>query len=80
MKYAVDMEYGGIIKFHDDPFSHSSTIKIIASKIWEAAMLVLLMGGIYEVCRCDNNWLHDIHPKFHENLYRRSSNIKVLLK
>jgi hypothetical protein len=36
--------------FHDDPFKHSSNIVII-STISEVAVLVLLMGGIYKVCR-----------------------------
>jgi hypothetical protein len=37
-------------KFHDHQISHSSNIKVINSTISEAAVLVLLMGGIYEVC------------------------------
>jgi hypothetical protein len=36
-------------KFYDDLFRQSSNIKVTASTIWEAPMLVLLMGGIYEV-------------------------------
>jgi hypothetical protein len=49
-----------------------------APAIWKAVMLVLLMGGIYDVC-CSNGlrW-HDIHTKFHVDWYRRSSSIKVL--
>jgi hypothetical protein len=39
--------------------------------ILEAAVLVLLMGGIYEVSRWDGFMLHDIHTKFHEDWYRR---------
>jgi hypothetical protein len=41
-------------------------------------MLVLPMGGIYYVCSLDGFMLHDILTKFHEDCYRRSSNIKVL--
>jgi hypothetical protein len=37
-------------KFHDHPFRNSSNIKVITSTIWEAVMLVLFRGGIYEVC------------------------------
>jgi hypothetical protein len=36
-------------KFHDDWFRHSSNVKLITSVVWEAALLVLLMGRIYEV-------------------------------
>jgi UDP-N-acetylmuramyl pentapeptide phosphotransferase/UDP-N-acetylglucosamine-1-phosphate transferase len=36
------------VKFHDDQFRHSSNIKGINS-IREAAVMVLLMIGIYEV-------------------------------
>jgi hypothetical protein len=41
-------------------------------------MLVLLMGGIYEVSRWDGFMWYDISTKFHEDWYRRSSNIKVM--
>jgi hypothetical protein len=36
----------------DDLFRHWSNIKVFAS-ILEAAVLVLVMGGIYGVCRWD---------------------------
>jgi hypothetical protein len=36
------------------------------------------MGGIYEVHRWDGFTPNHIHTKFHEDWYRRSSNIKVL--
>jgi hypothetical protein len=43
-------------------------------------MLVLLIKGIYEVfCLVGFIW-HDIHTRFHENLHRHPSNIKVLPK
>jgi hypothetical protein len=38
-------------KFHEDWFRHSDNINVIASKIGEAAVLVLLMGRIYDVRR-----------------------------
>jgi hypothetical protein len=37
-------------KIHDDPFRHSGNIKPITSTIFEAAVIVLLMGWIHEVC------------------------------
>jgi hypothetical protein len=37
------------IQFHEDQFRHSSNINVITSTIREAAVLVLLMGGIYKV-------------------------------
>jgi hypothetical protein len=37
-------------KFHDDGIRHSINIKVITFKIWRTAVLVLLMGGICEVC------------------------------
>jgi hypothetical protein len=57
MKYAVEMVSGGMIyvyvhtKFQDDPLGHSSNMKVVTSTIYEATLLVLLMGGIYEVGR-----------------------------
>jgi hypothetical protein len=36
-------------KFHDDRFKHLSIITAITATILEAVMLVLLIGGIYEV-------------------------------
>jgi hypothetical protein len=32
-------------------FGHASNIKVITSTVEEAAVLVILLGGIYEVCR-----------------------------
>jgi hypothetical protein len=37
-------------RFHEDLFKHSNNINRIASKIWEAAVLVSPMGKIYDVC------------------------------
>jgi hypothetical protein len=42
-------------------------------------MLVLLIEMINEVRHCDGIIWHDMHIKFHEDWYRHSSNIKVLL-
>jgi hypothetical protein len=36
-------------RIHDNWFRHSSNIKVVTLTISEAALLVLLMGGIYEV-------------------------------
>jgi hypothetical protein len=41
------------------------------SEIWEAVMLVLLMGRIYA------RW-HDVHTKFHYDRFRHLSNITVI--
>jgi hypothetical protein len=41
-------------------------------------MLVLLMGGIYEVCCRDGlGWIYK-HTVFHDYPFRHSSNIKVI--
>jgi hypothetical protein len=37
------------IKFHNDRFRDSSDIKVTASRIWEAVVLVFLIGGTYEI-------------------------------
>jgi hypothetical protein len=49
----------------------------LVSDIWEVVMLVLLKGGIYDIRRWDGVMWHDIITKFHEDCYRRSSNIKI---
>jgi hypothetical protein len=41
-------------KFHDDRLEHAD-IKVIFSTILEATMLVLLIGGVYEVCYWDGS-------------------------
>jgi hypothetical protein len=48
------------------------------SEIFEAGMLVLLMGSIYDVCQWDGVRQYDILAKFHVDWYRSCSNIKVL--
>jgi hypothetical protein len=63
MKNAVELASGGIIhtyththtnthtKFHDDRFRLSNNLKVITSAMFQAAVLVFLMEGIYEVRR-----------------------------
>jgi hypothetical protein len=65
-------------KFHGNLFRHSSNIKVITSTNSDAAVLVLLMGMIYEVRCADGLRWHDIHTKFHSDLFRHSGNIKVI--
>jgi hypothetical protein len=48
------------MKFHEDWFEHLGNIKALTSTIWEAEVLVLLMGTIYEVRRWDGLRWHDI--------------------
>jgi hypothetical protein len=43
----------------------------------DAAVLVLLMGVIYEVYRGDGLRRHGIHTEFHEDWLRHSRNINV---
>jgi hypothetical protein len=64
------------INFHEDWFWQSGNIKVITSKIWEAAVLILLMGRIHGVCRWDGLRWHDILTKSNADRFRHSSNIK----
>jgi hypothetical protein len=43
-------------------------------------MLVLMVEVIYELCHLDGLAWYDIpvHTKFHDDMYRHSSNIKVV--
>jgi hypothetical protein len=50
--------------------------QVITSTIRGAAMLVLLMEWIYEICPSDGLRCHDIHTKSHNDRFRHSSNIK----
>jgi hypothetical protein len=50
----------------------------VKNKIWEAAVLVLLMGGIYDVRQWDGLRCHDTHTKFNKDWVRHSSNIKLI--
>jgi hypothetical protein len=51
MKYTAEMASDIHTKFNENWFGHSSNIKVITLTISEAEMLVLLMRGIYDVCR-----------------------------
>jgi hypothetical protein len=52
-------------KFHEDCLWHSGNMKVIASTIWEAAVLVLLMARIYGVSRWGYLRWHDTYiPSF----------------
>jgi hypothetical protein len=64
--------------FHEKWYMHSGNIKVITSKIWEAAMLVLLIWWIHGVSWWDSRKWHDICTKFHDDLFRGSGNIKVI--
>jgi hypothetical protein len=63
-------------KFNKDWFGYWCNIKVITSTIWETAVLVLLMGRIYDVRRWDDFRWHDINTKFHNDRFRNSSNNK----
>jgi hypothetical protein len=78
MTYAVEMTSDGMhmdTKFEDNLFRNVSNITDISLIIWEVIMLALLMRWIYDI----HNWdgLTMIYT-FHEDWYRRPSNIKVI--
>jgi hypothetical protein len=81
MKYTADIASDGMIyvrtKFHEDWSRNSGNIKVITTTIGEAAVLVLLMGRIYDICRLyDLRW-HDTHkPSF----IAIDSGIQVILR
>jgi hypothetical protein len=60
-------------KWHEDGYRRSSNIKVFASEISEAVMLVLLMGGIYEVHCCDGLRCINIYAKLHTHWFRHSA-------
>jgi hypothetical protein len=62
---------------HDSQLRHSNNIKVITSTVSEAGVLVLEMGGIYEIYHCDSLKWNDIHPKFLDNEFRQSSITKI---
>jgi hypothetical protein len=79
MKYIIQMASDGMI--HVPSFikiGSGSNIKVIALIVWEPAVLVLLMGRIYDVHvrRWDGLRRYDIQTKFHDNWFRHSSDIK----
>jgi hypothetical protein len=50
-----------------DRFRHSSSIAVITATIWDAATLVLLIVGIYEIHLRDGFMWHDVRTKIHED-------------
>jgi hypothetical protein len=67
-------------EFHDDRFRHLSNIQVSILTIWEAAVLVLLMGHKYRhtdwredvVSHWDGLRCYDIHTEFHKEWFRDS--------
>jgi hypothetical protein len=77
VKYTVgdDLRWHEIhIKIYDDRFKHSSNIKVIATTICKASVLVLLMGVVHDTCL---RW-HNLQSTFQDYPFRNSSNIKVI--
>jgi uncharacterized membrane protein YjgN (DUF898 family) len=64
-------------KFYNVRLRYSSDIKVIASTICEAAVLVLLMGGFCVSC-LDGLRYHDMNTKIYNVRLRYSSDIKVI--
>jgi hypothetical protein len=72
-KYTVEMALGGMIhrKCYEDRFRYSSNIKANASTIWEAAMLVLLIGRtMKQAVEMASS------GKFHDSWFRRSTIVR----
>jgi hypothetical protein len=46
-------------------------LRLFTSRILEAVVLVLLMGGIYEISRLDFLRWYEVHTKFHEDRYNQ---------
>jgi hypothetical protein len=63
-------------KFHEDSLRHSGNIKVITYIVWEVAVLALLMGRTYDICRLDDLGWHDMCTKFYDDWSRNSSNIE----
>jgi hypothetical protein len=51
-------------------------LRLLLSTIWEAAVLVLLTGVIYEARSWESIRWHDIHTKFHKDRLQRSTVVK----
>jgi hypothetical protein len=66
-------------KFYDDLFRNSNVIKVIASTVWDAVMLVLRKLEIYDVRRWNGLRLHDIYTKFQDDGLRHLSNITLVM-
>jgi hypothetical protein len=59
-------------------FLHTlSKRKVFASTVWEAAILVVLIGRIYVVCCIDGPSYHDVHMISYDG-FMNSGNIKVI--
>jgi hypothetical protein len=74
MKYPVEMPLGGIIyisSFMKTGKGVHTILRFCLNNIL-AVMLLLLMGGFYEVCCWDGLWCHDIYTKFHKDWFRHS--------
>jgi hypothetical protein len=71
MRYTVEMASFST-KFKENRYRRSSNIKVLLpSDIWEAVMLVLLIGRIYELHRCDGLRCH-VDTEFHTDWFRHS--------
>jgi hypothetical protein len=75
--YGVEMSSRGMT-FCGDPFTHWSKVMVTASTILEASLLVLLMGGIYEVCCWDGLRWYEVCTKFRKDLLRCSASVTVV--
>lgn len=65
-------------RFYEEWSRHSSNIEVITWRIREAAVLITLMGRIYEVRNWDDLRWHDILTKFHDARLRHSRSITVI--
>jgi hypothetical protein len=61
-------------KIHDDRFRHSSNIKVIASEVSQAAVLVLPMGRIKYVTEMASDSM--VYMALYEDWFRHSNNTK----
>jgi hypothetical protein len=66
------------LRSHDDRLRQSCNIRDITSTIWEAAMLVFMISGIYGMYRWDSIRRRNMYANFHDYRLRNSSNIKVI--
>jgi hypothetical protein len=52
-------------QFHEEWLGHSGNVEVITSTIWEAAVLVLVVGRTYDVYRWDYlRWYDTYMPSF----------------
>jgi hypothetical protein len=78
MKYAIEMASDGIVYLYTPSIMKIGLgIQALTSTVWEAAMLVLLIGRIYDVCHLDDlRWYNMYIPSF----MTIGSGIAVILK